>query len=380
MVCTIATLATVAVGAIADQPAEPDPPPAELPNAGYDRRFFIQSSDGAYRLNIGGRLQARFTLSGTEEADTGEIVESYAFLIPRARLMMSGHFFTPDLSFAFNTEFGKGEVPANKDALIDYRVVPEVFHVRFGQWKKPIDRQWIAAIGDLMFIERPITHPYFGTTRDIGIAVHNGVEEAPLVEYAVGVFNGTGEIGIFDAATGKQSNIPDRVKPVIVARLAYNHGGIRPFSELDFEGGPPRFAVGLGAQAFLDADDSGEGRVVAVADFVFKAYGFTTMGAAYLAYRQAEGEPFKEQRYEASGMYVSAGYLIGRIVQPGVRYARIFRAGGDNDTQEVTGVVGVHPFESSRFKLDVDGGAILDESPNGTRTGFLVRNQLHLDF
>ena len=84
--------------------AAPVVEPTPLPvTAGYDKGFFIKSADEPFKLNLGGRLQARFTWAGLQE----EPNEAF-FSIPRARFHMKGYAFTKDLTYKFQADFGKG--------------------------------------------------------------------------------------------------------------------------------------------------------------------------------------------------------------------------------------------------------------------------------
>jgi hypothetical protein len=65
--------------------------------------------------------------------------------------------------------------------------------LRAGQWKRPFSRQQIGSSGRLELTDRSITDKAFGAGRDIGLAVHNNYEKSPDLEWALGVFNGTGD-------------------------------------------------------------------------------------------------------------------------------------------------------------------------------------------
>ena len=153
--------------------AEPEEAPAKV---GYEKGFFIESGDGDHRLAIAARLQARYTY---HEVEAGP--DTSAFSIERARLKLEGHAFTKDLTYVFQSDFGKGAVTL-KDYYGDYRIAPELLHIRAGQWKRPFSRQQITSSGSQELVDRAITDSAFGAGRDIGIALHNNYEKSPTFE------------------------------------------------------------------------------------------------------------------------------------------------------------------------------------------------------
>ena len=373
--CALGVVLSATRGALAqpdDGSAEPDPAsvtrrlPAEpLPLAGYDQGFFIQSPDGDFRLTVTGRVQFRFTYEGRDnEAD-----ETF-FSIPRARLKLAGHAFTPDLSFGIQTDFGMGAVPTLKDAYLDYRLAEGILHTRAGQFKKPFSRQQLSSGVKLNLVERAITNDAFGTGRDLGLMVHNDYGASPPFEYAVGLFNGTGEKATLDITTGKQTNLPEHLDPVAVARVGYNHGAIKGYDEADFDGGPLRFSITGGPQIWSNLAEEQRGAIELNAELLMKAHGLTSQAGVFAGWEQ-NGPNFGDQDYRKLGIYVEAGYLIARLVQPSARWARVIPKGPDNDRVELLGGLSVFAFRHN-VKVMVDGGALISEAPTGTLGASLI--------
>ena len=191
------------IGPDGTEPAPPDdaPPPDDAApaapiatggNTGYDKGFFIKSDDGKFSLKIKARVQPYLALtrSKTPAADwTG------AFEVRRARLILEGNLHGDDLRYKIQTDFGKGN-PSLKDWYADARLSGSTW-VRAGQWKRPFSRQQITSSGKLELGDRAITDKGFGAGRDIGIALHNGYEDSPAIEWIVGVWNGTGDAASF---------------------------------------------------------------------------------------------------------------------------------------------------------------------------------------
>ncbi|MCC6524084.1 MAG: hypothetical protein IT373_15595, partial [Polyangiaceae bacterium] len=297
----------------AAEPPAAQPPAAKVeagygkekkPIAGWDKGFYIRSEDGNFLLKIGVRGQTLFTYkipAVSRDAAIGSSNEAQ-FSIPRARIALEGHMFTPNLWYKLEADFAKG-LPNLKDVVIDYAVVPKWFHLRFGQWKVPFSRQNITSDFEFQFVDRTITQAAFNLDREIGVAINNFYERSPVFEYALGFFNGTGTGSSITAdatvdsethkgsiSNAKLTNVPKRPHPTIIARVGYNHGDVKGYGEHDFDGGDPRFGVAASTMIDFHADSKAPGMVRGEADFIFKAYGFSANMAGYLRSVQATDE------------------------------------------------------------------------------------------
>lgn len=394
---------TAAVFAIATNPsrasAEETAIAADKPTAGYDGGFFIRTNDENFEIKAGVRIQERFTfLSEQTEDDDGDKNrdEKYNFSIPRARLKLGGNAFGKNLTYMFQADFGKG-MTMLRDAYVDAALVPKVFQIRAGQFKRPFSRQQITSSGNLELVYRAITDEYFGAGRDIGIAFHNNYDKSPAFEYAVGLFNGTGDKPWFKSKTtvtappdgspdgtqptadvDKKSvfvNVPDKFNPALVARIGYNYGDLKGYSEADLEGGGVRFGIGAGGQLDFDADEGNDSSTRANADYIVKLRGFSSTGGIYVS--TASTKNFSDQEYAAIGGHVQAGYVIANLVQPAARYAIVNPDGNDNNRQEILGGLSFYFFKHN-LKWQTDGGAVLFEDQS--LKNYLVETQLQLAF
>ena len=352
--------------------------------AGYEKGFFVASPDGAYKVAIGGRLQARFEAEFPEGED-----DVARFSIPRARLTLAGNAFTKALTYKFQADFGKGAVSL-KDFYGDYAFVPGWLQLRVGQWKRPFSRQQITSSGSLELVDRSLTDGFFGAGRDIGVAIHNGAPEG--FEYALGVFNGTGEKPSFSGAVqvdpatgegsvskGKFTNVPTLFHPAIVLRAGFNYGGIKGYSEGDLEGGPLRFAVALSGIADLDAEGADTAGFRGELDYALKVHGFASTGGVYILSNQ-DGAGMGDQAFGALGFHIQASYVVAGFFQPVVRYALLAPDGDDNDVHEILGGLSFYLFKHG-LKVQVDGGAILREAAGGSmQKEYLGRVQAQVAF
>ena len=360
---------------------------------GYDRGFYLRTPDDRFRLTINSRFEARYSYADLDTADGPEVTS--AFSIPRARLAFSGHVFGPELTYRLQTAVDGG-MPGLKDVYADYAIVPRWLHFRAGQFKRPLSRQQINSSTTFQFLERAITSGRLGAARDIGLLVHDDYESSPTFEYAIGLFNGTGEAPHFagpvivdpisgrgEIVDGAFSNVPDRFHPELTARIGYNHGGIDGYSEVDFAGGPPRFAIGSSVLAGFDGaeptdpNQTGRGNVLSHLDTILKVHGFTTTAGGFLQFVQ-DGPSFADQAYSAMGFHVQAAYLLFDRAQPAVRYARVHRQ-LSGTTHEVGGALSIY-FVETHLAWRTDALVFLEDVTPDWRDHFVVRSQLQLGF
>lgn len=386
--CTVLLLWPAAGGTVraGDESAPP-------PLAGYDQGFFIRTPDILFELKPRALLQMRYTFESLEEK--GDRSTESAFSIPRGRLILSGKAITEGLSFKFETEFGKGFVYL-RDFFADYAILPKRLHVRAGQWKRPFSRQQVTSSPTLEMVDLALTDSYFGCGRDIGVGLHNGYEKSPPFEWALGIFNGTGDRPLLlgtvavDPATGTGSvtsgyfsNIPERLHPILVFRAGYNHGGINGYSEADLEGGPLRFAIAASGILDLDADDDEKSAIRAELDSMIKVEGFSATSGLYVATVQ-DGDGFGHQAYAAFGGHIQIGYVLAQRFQPVLRYTAI-SPDRRKTAQEFAAGLSIYFFKHSLkwqtdFSVLTNGAVLRNESPPGDPNDYLVRTQFQLAF
>jgi len=164
---------------------------AEDANATYKlgKGFTWQTDDGRFKINIGGRIQARYTYEGYDsDRDKDDLSE---FTAERVRVKLSGHIFD-DFEFEFQSDWGKGDERL-KDAMLDW-TKHDAAQVKVGQFKIHFDEsEWISS-GSLQFVDRSLAAKSLGYSRDVGIQLHGEVADKKFL-YGVGAYNGEGENG-----------------------------------------------------------------------------------------------------------------------------------------------------------------------------------------
>lgn len=372
----LSALLSYPAAAAAQSAAEPEaaPPPAEesepAATVKYDKGFILESGDGDFHIKTGIRSQFRYELVKLEEPEGDEELQS-RFYIPRLRLQLEGHAFGK--ANAYKVEFelsGRGQTIL-KDFYVDRKFAPGV-QVRAGQWKKPFSRHELVSDYSSTFNERALANAMIDAARDSGVMVHNGYDKSPDgLEWAVGVFNAqradrnSQALDCDDPAdattctVGTPTNVPGDWGPLVAARVGFNIGGIKGYSEGDLEGGPLRLAVGAGYLVDLNnLEEDAEGDLLlehgATADFLLKISGFDLEGGVYLL-KQGSADA------EVSFMGQAGYFLLPERLQISGRYSltpNLAITDSDEDTQEILGAFNVF-FKGHNFKWATDGGVII---------------------
>ena len=163
---------------------------------------------------------------------------------------------------------------------------------------------------------------------------------------------------------------------MLLARVAYNHGGIKGYSEGDLEGGGFRFSIGAGAALTFDHDHAGEGALLANVDWVLKIKGFSTSGTFYLKMNEENDEGLGSLKMNAMGLYAQMGYVIASRYQPVARYELYSPEGGENE--HVVAVGFSTYFFKHKVKWQTDAAALLYD--NGQDADYRIRTQLQFAF
>lgn len=320
--------------------------------AGYGKGYTIV--DGDNKIAISGRIQGRATYEALEGfGGEGESADQAYFTLQRTRLKMQGATHSSDLAWKFELDFGKDKFSL-KDYFLDWNLGSVV--MRVGQWKKPFSRQRLTSSGSLEFVDRAATMKAFNADRDVGFGFHNNYTKSPVFEWAVGVFNGQGP------------NIQvDNLSPMVVARVGYNHNGIKGYSEADLEGGDLRFGVAGSLMSDLHLlEEDVDATHTAQADFSLKANGFASTGAIFADLAE-DG---------AIGGHLQAGYLVASTWQPAVRAVYIDSEEGTH--QEVGVALSAYLFKH-KFKWQSDLSAVFGDE-DGEAADLVARSQIQLSF
>ena len=322
------------------QTPEPQPAAEEKPTIAwrYDRGITATTPDKAFRLRVAFRNQFRFESNRPTEGDS-EI--SSHFTIPRSRLTIDGNIFGEGnrlkLEMSFSDAGGFGFV---RDMWFDKQLCDHHVWIRAGQWRRPFNRQEMVSDFGSELNERAITAGFVGGGRDLGVGIHNDYDKSPRgLEWVVGVFNGfsggsdrpvetttctqnemTGAITCVNAVP---TNVPKDFSPALVARIGWNSGDVKGYTEGDLEGGPLRYGIGLSYKVDfanlerrdLDGDNRkepyGQNLSYAVeADAMIKVAGFGLELGAYAIRQSSRLDPKITTIQLEYGVLVQPGYFV----------------------------------------------------------------------
>jgi hypothetical protein len=306
------------------------------------------------------------------------------FLIRRGRLTAEIEAYHL-VDATFQAAFDKGTVSL-KDYYADFPLWSKDVKLRLGQTKTPFTRHFPNSGFRQEFVDRAITHAAFGAHRDVGLMLHNDYTRSPWLEYALGVFNGTGDTSTLSAevltdvdtgrgtiSNGRFSNVPTTFRPTVVGRLGLNTGDIAGYSEADLEGGGLRLS--LAASGIVDLDQNEDNsETKGEIDAVIKFHGLSLVGETLVSYAETDSSP-SDRRFQAWGFRTQAGYVIAGRYQPAVRYAFVDPSGEDNNLHEIQGAFSVY-LHGHSLKWQTDASVILSEDPAGARQDMRIRTQV----
>ena len=186
----------------ADETAVAFPDPEMVSNdspswkVGYDRGFFLRGvqSNESFELKTNMRLQFRFvSFARNAESWTNNagvllpIRDRQYFDIERARLVFSGHAFSPKVTYQSQFDFDTDS--RHVASLLDGWVAWEYRDkrlVHFGKRKVPGTRNWILGAFDTRMVDRPISNEFFRPSRTVGIWFTGDPDPSTRYELMIG--------------------------------------------------------------------------------------------------------------------------------------------------------------------------------------------------
>jgi phosphate-selective porin OprO/OprP len=310
----------------------------------------VQTRDGKFLANVGGRLQVRFTY---EDFDDSSVDNDASFSIRRMKLWLQGNAFNENLFYKFQAEFGSGSGEL-QDAYMGYTFA-EPFELTIGQMKPPQARQELTSSAKQLFVDRSLANDTFDVGRDIGVAAA-GSFAGHLVDYMIGGFNGNGP---------NEPNVGDDF--MFAVRLDINPLGQFKMDEVSFDEEQPLLNIGgsfISSNFVADAaaaDDISTDNEIwdQVLDETFSVtfgdkldYELYTAnlnllwrGANFAAeYYYLHADPDDGSSFHADGYYIQGGYMvIPATLELAARYSAINSGGG-----------APNPFDEQQYQFGIN--------------------------
>jgi phosphate-selective porin OprO/OprP len=208
-------------------------------STGPGKGITILSGDENFSLNLGAQIQIQASYTDLDNNRVGHGAppippfpagttyggnqDTSNWAVRRARILMQGHAFDPKFTYKLQFEASNGgqvdqTAPDNNvgllDAWVNYEFDP-VLNVAAGQMKSPFGLQQNHLSWRLQTVERSQASNFFAPPpRQIGGMIWGlfGEPDAPVIEYAVGAFNGEG-VGVANDEPGQQFVAAVRLEP-----------------------------------------------------------------------------------------------------------------------------------------------------------------------
>lgn len=153
----------------------------------WSNGFKVDSADGQFKLQLGGRVQADYTFASGDDAlpplEDG-------FELRRARLFTSGTVYER-VAFKIEYDFATGDAAA-KDVYIG--LVNEWGDLRFGHFKEPFSLEELTSSKYITFLERSLPVEAFAPSRNVGAGADGS--HGTTLNWGVGVFYDADDFGL----------------------------------------------------------------------------------------------------------------------------------------------------------------------------------------
>lgn len=210
--------------------------------AGYDKGFFIRSSDNNFEMKFNGGFQFRWTHYATRSTNRWlsprlQRDDRTGFDLNRLRFVISGHAWDPNLTYHIQM---RADAVESHDVVIhaawfNYRFADE-FQIKGGAFTHASLAQTMRGWSEQQAIDRNLVDAVFGLGRSgIGLRFW-GQLFGKRLDYYLDVVNSTGDDE--NAATNRTIS-PDPSEtdnqPAILARLVWHALGEKPGEEFDIQ-------------------------------------------------------------------------------------------------------------------------------------------------
>ncbi len=135
---------------------------------GWDKHFYVESSDKNYRFQINGQIQLRYT--DNHRQNEAEASES-GFSMRRTRIDFQGHVFSPKLKYKIQMDFHRSDGDAAlEESFMQYQFGSHIYVVA-GQFIGKFFRDGMTSSKKTLTVDRTLTNDYFrlGEIQGVGL-------------------------------------------------------------------------------------------------------------------------------------------------------------------------------------------------------------------
>ena len=254
----------------------------------------LYSEDGRDALSLGLAAQLPTTINPRDLVEEGPQTTETTVQFRRIRLRFRGQLWDEKLSTLLQFDLAP-RAPQLMDLYLQYNVASQL-KLRVGQHRIPFARYGMQWVTWLAMAEWPITAPFFGNERQIGLTVHNSSPQTPpRWEYALGVFTGEARHALHGAALARDygelptnpsslrdTAAPGDINPELVLHLGHNSPGMK-LRNVDNRTTRLGYAFALAAAWDIRPTAAREPAARFSADVAFKLRTFQLSAVGYLA-------------------------------------------------------------------------------------------------
>ncbi|MDN3511281.1 MAG: porin [Candidatus Jettenia sp. CY-1] len=334
----------------------------------------FRSPDDKYSLNLGFRMQFRYTFKDRDE-DFGKN-DTNNIDVRRARLYFGGNIYSKLIHYYVELDGDSFDVDI-RDFYVYFTPLEEL-NAKIGYFKVPFNRQRLASSSKLLLQDRSIASEFFDQDRDYGFDIY-GKPFDGHVEYHAAVFNGAGED---PEERGTDDNIDNELMYVLGVR--YNpFGKYDYYDETDVKYSEKVKATIGAAVVFnpklqdekLEATDG----VAGVVDLGVKYKGISWNNEYYVMSQDPEDNGGS---IESDGFFTQIGYFVlPKRLEVAARYSLL---DPNDDVSNDTGreyVLGInYYFRAHRSKIQSDFGHFVTEGEDQDQQENRFRIQYQIIF
>jgi hypothetical protein len=294
----------------------------------------VYSEDGRDALSLGLAAQLRATVNPRDLVEEGPQTTETTVQFRRIRFRLRGRLIDDRISTLLQFDFAP-RAPQLMDLYLQLQVTP-MLKIRVGQHRLPLARYGMQWVTWLPLAEWPITAPFFGNERQIGITVHNGnIGTPPRWEYALGIYTGEPRHALHGAALAKDygelptnpsslrdTAAPGDINPEIALHLGYNSPGMK-LRAVDNRTTPFGYAFALAAAWDIRPTAAREPALRVSADAALKLGPVTLSTVGYLALIETVAD--SELQLGLLGVLAEAGWRFLPRWELLARYAVVRR-------------------------------------------------------
>ncbi len=277
--------------------------------AGYDKGFVLMSSDGNFRLQIGGQFQFRLVYNHQDNAPVDD--NRFGFENRRVKIILGGHVVDPSWAYYIESEANRsgGDLNLSEYAWIQ-KDLGHGLKARFGKFKPMFAREDGISSRKLQTVERSQINSKFGAGAAQGVLVTYDVDRFRL---GASMFNGL--------QTNSQPWSDEDTEWAFAARAEYLALGSRESIEDDVAFKDLPEALLFGAAVAWQMDEFGTGsnlpdpdfnnaeteNLSLTADATLKMHGFSIAGAFFYRLLDTDALGLSLDQY---GVVVRSGIFL----------------------------------------------------------------------